>query len=896
MTTNFTHLLASTRFTPPRIGAKYVPRTRLLALLEQAQQSRLTLVTGSAGYGKTTLLAQWRQKLQSAGANVAWLSLTPDEKGFAEFCQAFLAAIERVGIAVDIDIAPEGSNARMTDAAVASIVDRTAEQAEETYVILDDYHHVENPWAHKFLQKLLDHCPDNLHVVIASRVAPPLGLSRLRVMNQIVEIDAAELPFSLAETRAFLDSNLGRDKLNADELHLIDELAGGWPSCLQLITIMLKNRPESRERLRDLVWQSVDLQAYLSEEVMAQLPPELAQFSEALSVFRRFNAELAEAVTGDAQAAELLRRMESENLLIVRIESDDRTPWYRFHPLFGEYLATRLRKRGKAAVAELHRRGSRWFADNGLLAEAVRHAALGGDVEFAAQVIEQAAPATWNLAYLSPVLHLLERLPEEALVKHQRLFYLACLTVALTAQPARARRLLTHLHASGAHAEPAIAAMPALIEAAIAHQEDDTGRIIELLEPRLGDSLENPFQRYVLQAELASGYAAAGRYADARRLLDNHPIQASDRNNDMALVAEATRIQCQLLAGDVREAGKFGTPVLARAIKANGPHSISANLCASLLADAYYELDRIDDARETLANRLGLLHASAPDVMVRASLTRARLDLLQEGPDTALTFMEQQTAHLRSLGQHRAVAHMLVEQVKLHLRRGQADRAAELSASLDEMARTFGTSQGYLANIPALAALARGYLLRATAPEQALDALEVTRAHGMACNRGRQLALADLLAATMLDQLGRADEALETFVRALGDGERRGLVRTFIDEGAPVAALLTRFIGTRKADEPLLRYARDLLGRMPESEEASAARRRGGPKANVALTQRELEILALVAQAMSNKRIALTLNITVETVKWNLRNIFAKLGVSSRYHAMVWAREQALIS
>ncbi|MGH8789941.1 MAG: AAA family ATPase, partial [Cupriavidus necator] len=256
MTTNFTHLLASTRFTPPRIGAKYVPRTRLLALLEQAQQSRLTLVTGSAGYGKTTLLAQWRQKLQGAGAAVAWLSLTQDEKGFAEFCQAFLAAIERLGIAVDVDIALEGSNARTMDVAVASVVDRTAERAEETYVILDDYHHVENPWAHKFLQKLLDHCPDSLHVVIASRVAPPLGLSRLRMMNQIVEIDAAELPFSLAETKAFLESNLGHDKLNADELHLIEELTGGWPSCLQLITIMLKSRPESRERLRDLVWQS----------------------------------------------------------------------------------------------------------------------------------------------------------------------------------------------------------------------------------------------------------------------------------------------------------------------------------------------------------------------------------------------------------------------------------------------------------------------------------------------------------------------------------------------------------------------------------------------------------------------------------------------------------------
>ncbi|MCY1518996.1 HTH-type transcriptional regulator MalT [compost metagenome] len=364
----------------------------------------------------------------------------------------------------------------------------------------------------------------------------------------------------------------------------------------------------------------------------------------------------------------------------------------------------------------------------------------------------------------------------------------------------------------------------------------------------------------------------------------------------MALVAEATRIQCLLLAGDVREAERFGTPVLARAIKANGPHSISANLCASLLADAYYELDRIDDARETIANRLGLLHASAPDVMVRASLCRARLDLLQEGPDVAQAFMTQQTAHLRSLGQHRAVANMLAAQVRLHLQLGYTARAAELCATLDDMSLAHRDSRGYLASIPALAALARARLFHVDDPGQALREVDTLRAHGVQYGRGRQVALADLLAAMVLEQTDRPDEAMECFTRALEAGARRGLVRTFLDEGAPAAALLARFVRTRKADEPVLRYARGLLGRMPESEEASAARRRGGPKASVALTQRELEILSLVAQAMSNKRIALTLNITVETVKWNLRNIFAKLGVSSRYHAMVWAREQALIT
>jgi len=896
LTTNLTRLLVSTRFSPPRIGTKYIPRARLIALLEQAGQCRLTLVTGGAGYGKTTLLAQWRQKRIQARENVAWLSLTQDEKGFAEFVAAFVAAIQRVGITVDIDLAVEGNSAKAVDAAVVAIVDRAAELADDAFVILDDYHHVESPWAHRFLQKLLDHCPDNLHLIIASRVAPPLGLSRLRMMNQIVEIDASELPFSTAETKTFLDGNLGGDKLNADELRVIEELTGGWPSCLQLITIMLKNRPESRARLRDLIWHSDDLQAYLSEEVMDHLPAELAAFSESLSVFRRFNAGLAEAVTGVQDAGEWLKRMDSENLLIVRIESDERTPWYRFHPLFGEYLITRLDRRGIEAVEELHRRGARWFAANDFVVEAVRHAALGDDVEFAVQVIEQAAPATWTFAYLSPMLHLLERLPEEALARHQRLFYLACLTTALTAQPARARNLLAQLRAAGTPPEPSVAALPALVEAAIAYQEDDSQRIVDLLGPRLNDEIGNPFLRYMLQGELAAGYAGIGRYADARRLLDSHPIPASDRDNDMALLADATRIQCLMLAGNVREAERLGTPVMARAVRVHGQHSISANLCAALLADAYYELDRIDDARETIANRPGLLHVSGPDVMVRASLCRARLDLLQEGPEISLAFMQQQTAHLRSVGQHRAVAHMLATQVKVHLQLGDTARAAEISASLDEMALGFRDSSGFLAGIPAVAALARAYVFGAHQPQQALEELEKLRSFAMAHGRGRQTVLADLLEAAVLDQTDRADEAMEVFTRALQAGEKYGLVRTFVDEGVPVANLLVRFVRSRKVDEPVLRYAKDLLAHMPEAEKTTGAQRRSGEKTSVALTQRELEILALVAQAMSNKRIALTLNITVETVKWNLRNIFAKLGVSSRYHAMVWAREQSLIS
>lgn len=891
--------LVSTKFSPPRIGAKYITRVDLLAQLQRKRHCRLALVTGSAGYGKTTLLAQWRKVCLKASAEVAWLALTADDKSYADFSTALFAAMQRIGISVATDLSLEVASAAAMDAAIAAIVEAAVGLPKELYLMIDDYQYVEAPLAHRFMQKLVDQGPGNLHFVIGSRLTPPLSLSRLRMMDQIVELDSDGLPFDLAETRSFVDENLGPGKINADELTLIHELTGGWPSCIQLIIIMLRNRPDARATLGDLIWRSSDLQAYLSEEVMAQLPAELSEFAVALSIFRRFNAPLAREVTGNEHASDLLQRMEDENLLITRVDSDDRTAWYRFHPLFGEFLATRLARREGDAVRELHRRASRWFAAHGLLAEAVRHASAGEDVEFAASVIERAAPATWSVEYLGPTLHLLERLPEQTLLSHQRLLFIACLTVALTTRPAKAKAWLAHLQANAASADPEIASSLPLVHAAIAFQHDDTQRMIDLLEPHRGDTFDNPFLQYLLVAELCAAYAAAGRFTEARRLFNLHPVPPAERNNDMALVAQATRASTILLEGNAREAERESAGLLTRSVQAVGRHSISANICASVLADACYELDRIDVARETIANRRGLLHSSGPDVLIHTSLCRARLDLLQESADAALDFVQQQTAHLRSMRQIRAVAHMLAEQVKILLLKHDHAGALETLTLLDEIAEAHTTEQGSKAEIPAIAALARARVLRHDQPEEALRALQITRRHAEAFGRGRLAALADLLSAIVLAEQRSDGDAQACFVRAVEAAQRLGLVRTFVDEGAAAGRLLAKVVREGKLEGATLQYATGLLEKFPDSAIseglAGNARRAGASKLQPVLTQRELEILSLVGQAMSNKRIALALDITIETVKWNLRNIFSKLGVSSRYDAMVWARKQELI-
>ncbi|HZG32975.1 MAG TPA: AAA family ATPase, partial [Sphingopyxis sp.] len=219
--TDLEKLLVSTKFAPPRIGSRYVMREPLLEALARDRHCRLLLVTGSAGFGKTTLLAQWRQKLMAAGSQVAWLSLHPDEKGFANFRTHMLVALGRMGMPLEDDLLLAEEGPSQVDETVAAVINNVAAMGDELHLMLDDYHHVEDPRAHQLLQKLLDHCPSNLHIVIASRAQPPLSVARLRVMGQVAEVECDDLPFSLAETRAFLEQNAAGLKLAADEVGVI---------------------------------------------------------------------------------------------------------------------------------------------------------------------------------------------------------------------------------------------------------------------------------------------------------------------------------------------------------------------------------------------------------------------------------------------------------------------------------------------------------------------------------------------------------------------------------------------------------------------------------------------------------------------------------------------------
>jgi LuxR family maltose regulon positive regulatory protein len=426
--------------------------------------------------------------------------------------------------------------------------------------------------------------------------------------------------------------------------------------------------------------------------------------------------------------------------------------------------------------------------------------------------------------------------------------------------------------------------------------------VLELLEPLGKVSHENQMFQYIHLASLAQSYAAAGRFEEAHALLDNRLIAAENRKSGLTLPMDQARASILLIEGKVRDAVVLAEDTLMRSEALQGRHSPNANLCAAIVGDAYYELDRIDDAREVIANRPRILEWSPPEVLIRSAVCRARLDFLQESADTALAFVTSYAAHYQTIGLDRPRAHMLAEQIRILLEIGRRQRANEPAAQLKDLEKRYRDATGSLAEIPAVAesAFVRLYLADGRAAD-ALKSIEAIRRFAEDFGRTRLRARSDIQSAIVLRSMKRGLEALDATGRAVRLGHRLGLARTFIDEGKAAGEALQEL---HKAKDDLLdaaesEYLETLLGRFGGPREPVVGQRKIEQVSNTGnqfnLTPREVEILKLICHAMPNKRIALALNITLETVKWNVKNILAKLGVSNRYDAITRAREAGLV-
>jgi LuxR family maltose regulon positive regulatory protein len=387
--------LVSTKLRPYQARPNLVARPQLSARLEREVGRKLTLISAPAGFGKTTLLVEWLKACQSGERSVAWLSLDEGDNDPTRFLSYLVAALgtAQEGIEEGILSALRSTEPPHIEAITAALINDLAALPGELTLILDDYHVIDSEAVHGVLSFLLEHLPPNVHLVISSRIDPPLPLSRLRSRNQMTKLGAAELSFTLEESATFLNSVMGLE-LSAEDVAALEERTEGWIAGLQLAALSMRDRKDIAGFMRAFSGSHRDVLDYLAEEVLEGQPGHVREFLLQTSILDHLSGALCDALTGRNDGQEMLVRLDHENLFVVAL--DDERRWYRYHHLFADFRRIRLERESPERVSELHCRAAAWYERNGLTSEAVGHALAAKDHERAADLVEQVIGEMWS--------------------------------------------------------------------------------------------------------------------------------------------------------------------------------------------------------------------------------------------------------------------------------------------------------------------------------------------------------------------------------------------------------------------------------------------------------------------------------------------------------------------
>ena len=407
--------LIATKMSVPRAGHALVARPRLRELLSEALHARLTLVSGPAGFGKTTLVAGWLDDVRRAGNAVAWVSLDASDDDPERFWRYVVTALEGASPGLLSDaIELSGAAEVSSDRVVAALVNELASTAVDVWLVLDDYHTVRNRQVHEGMALLLDNVSPSTHVVMITRADPDLALARWRVRRELVEVRVADLRFTLAETESFLNDVSGLN-LSGSDIEALGQRTEGWVAALQLAALSLKGRVEPSAFISRFAGNDKYVVDYLVDEVLAHQDSDVREFLLRTSVLDRLTGSLCDALTGREDGRMMLESLERANLFLFPL--DDQRTWYRYHHLFGDVLRARLLQERLDSASVLHGNASRWFEENGDVEDSVRHALDAHDHKRATYLIELALPTVRRERQDALLMRWLGALSDDALAR-----------------------------------------------------------------------------------------------------------------------------------------------------------------------------------------------------------------------------------------------------------------------------------------------------------------------------------------------------------------------------------------------------------------------------------------------------------------------------------------------
>jgi len=968
---------------PPRPGL--VHRPRLLKRLDEGlgQGHRLVLISAPAGFGKTTLLAEWAASLE-ASTSVAWLSLDEGDNDPTRFLAYLVAALQaadaRFGQGAQAPLQPSGMESTDTlgqagvppapEELLTALINRINAVPGQCVLILDDYHLITAQPVHKHLTFLLDRLPHHMHLAIATRVDPPLAIARLRARGQLTEIRLADLRFTSDEAAAFLNRVM-RLALATGDVTALASRTEGWIAGLQMAALALQAKPphtagpttckDDRSRfIQTFTGSDRYVMDYLVEEVLRRQPELIQAFLLQTSVLDRLTAPLCDAVVrinesadqrvsesadqrkaaggctesaksnqelyqvsepaegrfadlqirrfADLSNQQILEYLERNNLFVLPLDNERR--WYRYHRLFADLLRKRLHQKQPDLVPALHRRASRWYEQNGLLADGIDHALAAADFERAAELIEQATETTLMRSEIATFLRWVEALPDELVRARPSLclFHAWALLLSGSSLDAIESRL------QGLdEGEDLIAGGMAALRARIAILQGHVSQAVDLSHQALEWLPEDDsFLRTVTLWTLGMSHLAGGNALAGSRALEEAARTSRGAGNVMVAVVALCRLAgLWMVQGHLKEARAMYERALALATDEEGNSLPIAGEALIGLGELAREWNDLEAATHHLTQGIELSRQWREAAALGGIIALARIRQAQGDMDGAQHMVER-ARQLAAQSDATEADDLTVAlyQARLWIAQGNVEAverwATERGLYKDADAAGSGEGDGlierHLRKYEHIV-MARLRLVQGR-PEQALTLLDSLLPRARRLNRNkllieihtlRALAFQARASARGATREGRGMPALDALEQALSLAEPEGYVRIFIEEGEPMAALLRQIAARGIAVD----YVSRLLAALELEQPRPAIERTPTLKPETQLieplSERELEILRLIAVGLSNREIAEELVVAVSTVKWHINNLYDKLDVRSRTQAIARARESNLL-
>ncbi len=876
--------ILATKLYIPRLRPNVVLRHRLIERLNEGLSCKLTLISAPAGFGKTTLVSEW---LAGCKLSAAWLALDEGDNDLACFLTYLVAALQTIAANMGEGVLGmlQSPQPPPPEAMLTALLNDMTTIRDHFVLVFDDYHIIDAKAVAYALTYLVDHLPPYMHLVIATREDPPLPLARLRVGGHLTEVRAADLRFTPSEATTFLNQMMGLG-LSAEDIALLSRRTEGWIAGLQLAALSMQGQQDTTSFITSFTGSHHFVLDYLVEEVLQRQPESVQTFLLRTSILDRFCGSLCDAVMMDLTiiGRETLEYLERANLFIVPLDNERR--WYRYHHLFADLLRQRLQQSTtsspgdeRGGVAEFHRRASLWYEDHGLEIEAFHYAAAANDVERAERLIEGNGMPLHFRGAVAPVLNWLESLPTTVLNAWPSLWTAFASTLLATGQMTRVEQTLQAAEAALQGAEPddktqdligRIAAIRATLAAHLNQVETIIAQSRRALE-------------YLHHNNLAFRTSTAWKLGFAYQLQGDRAA-ASQAYTEVISIGEASgNTMFTLMAitglGMIQEADNqlhLAAATYRRVLQLLGE---SPPLLASEayfgLARIFYEWNDLDEASQHGQQSIQLMRQTETDRYIACEVFLARLKLAQGDAIGAAALLAQTSLSVRQQNFVSRIPDIAAAQVLTLLHQGNLAAAAHLAQT-----HQLPISQ------------ARVHLAQGD-PSAALAVLSPWRrqveARGWEDERLKVMALQ----AVALQAHGAKDKAVQLLLDALAIAEPAGFIRLFIDEGLPMAHLLSEAAAHGMMSDSIEKLLAVFEAKIPQSEDTSD--RPPAQSLLDPLSQRELEVLQLMAQGRSNLEISERLFLALDTVKGHNRKIFGKLQVQRRTEAVARARELGLL-